>query len=320
LQIEEQTKTMSARSTKRQPPAARDDLSFDEFHAVRQRKRIDPGVGDAAEDSAPKKVDAPEPSYSVRETVGDFVEKFEVQLVVIILISLDVIAVTAEFFIAHSDGLVDMEAPQVVTATQLMQSFMGFTIFFFLMEIGLVFFAFSELCLSHFGYMLDLALVCGGLYWEINMASKIVRLFGILRVWRVVRLVNSLLATAEAKHEDTRQLLLQEQKQVEQMQADKANMEEVLKQEAAARQRVDSMLQGYKDEVETLSEALNIAAINAAQTRLLDDEDFLNELEGRESEEEDDGIDDEGFSEASGVTEKSTFVVSKDGSFQSFGQ
>jgi hypothetical protein len=308
------------RSTKRAIPAAKDELSFDKFHAVRQRKRVG-GDADGNEPPSPKQADEAEPSYSVRDTVGDFVEKLEVQLVVIILVSLDVIAVTAEFFIAHSDGLIDLEAPQVVTAMQLMQSFMGFTIFFFLMEIGLVFFAFSEACLSHFGYMLDLALVCGGLYWEINMGSKIIRLLGILRVWRVVRLVNSLLASAEAKHEETRELLEQEQKQVEQMQADKANMEEVLKQEAASRQRVDSMLQGYKDEVETLSEALNIAAINAAETRLLDDEDFLDDLEqeGEESGDEDDGIDDEGFSEASGATEKSTFVVSKDGSFQSFG-
>lgn len=63
------------------------------------------------------------------------------------------------------------------------------------------------------GYMVDLIIVVFGLYWELNMDSKgvsisstvvsyrqltnmrlmlllVIRLFGILRVWRIVRLMN----------------------------------------------------------------------------------------------------------------------------------
>ena len=50
-----------------------------------------------------------------------------------------------------------------------------------------------------------------------------------------------------------------------QHQADKARVEDLLKREIEAKKRVELMLRSYKDEVETLNEALKIAALDIAE-------------------------------------------------------
>lgn len=40
----------------------------------------------------------------------------------------------------------------------------------------------------------------------VNIA-KVIRFLGLLRIWRVVRLVNGIIANEEAKHEETKKLL-----------------------------------------------------------------------------------------------------------------
>ena len=83
------------------------NLSFEEFHALHNRKRANKGQkGDAGADKevTSEKAAPPAPAKkrrSARETLGEFIESFEVQFVVIVLIGLDLIAVTTEYFITR---------------------------------------------------------------------------------------------------------------------------------------------------------------------------------------------------------------------------
>lgn len=298
---------------------AEGEKTFEEFHAGEMRKRRD--RSSAAPASKPQEENKVQ-SYSVRDAVGNFVEKFEVQLLVILLIGLDVVTVSLELFM--NSGVIELRTPLMTNISQLMQSFTGFTVFFFLMEVGLVFFAFGGRCITHMGYMVDLIIVVFGLYWELNMDSKVIRLFGILRVWRIVRLMNSMLADAEARHAATAQKLQEQEQKVEKVLADKGRVEEKLSREIETRKRVESAMQGYKDENETLHEALQIAAVTAAETQLLEDEDFLNDLEASDDEtphrqgSEEVDVDGDAFLEAdNNGGNKKKFVVLKDGSFSS---
>merc|ERR1711907_398623 len=98
------------------------------------------------------------------------------------------------------------------------------------------------------------------------------------------------------------------------------NVEEDLKREKEARTSVEAMLADYKEEVDTLNEALKIAARDIAEVGEADDDLFLTD-------DELDGADGSGGGDAeskvSGTSLKSksssqepvTFVVNSDGTF-----
>ena len=103
-----------------------------------------------------------------------------------------------------------------------------------------------------------------------------IRLIGVFRAWRVVRLMGTMLAKKDRaldRANDSWQAdlqLLQEQR------LEVARLGDALKREADSKKRVETMLKGYKDEIETLNEALKIAALDiasAAGDQLLSDDD-----------------------------------------------
>ena len=103
------------------------------------------------------------------------------------------------------------------------------------------------------------------LVYRITSGVKIVALFGFVRVWRIVRLVNRVIASHEEAGEVARDALLIEQECARQALEDKSSAEERLRREVGSRKRVEEMLKTYKDEVETLREALHIAAQSIAE-------------------------------------------------------
>ncbi|CAN0349722.1 unnamed protein product, partial [Scytosiphon promiscuus] len=132
------------------------------------------------------------------------------------------------------------------------QSFTGFTIIFFALEVIMLLAAFRGKFFRHLGYVLDMMVVSGCLYQELAGRSKGVRLLGALRVWRVARVMNTLLLSAEGAHEQTRETLRLAQKSTHDVETDRRRLRETLRREAEARKRVDKMLRGYKDEVSLL--------------------------------------------------------------------
>lgn len=304
-------------------------LTFEQFHALRNRKRNAASGEAGAEDESKSgggkagggdkaaAVVASTERVSFSTTVGDVVEKFEVQLVVIVIIVLDCAAVLTELAIEH--GALGARSALLDSAASLLDAFTGFTIFFFLIEVGLVFFAFGERALSHFGYLLDTTVVVAALYWEVNMGTKTLRLLGALRVWRVVRLVKGLVANVEAERDAVGATLAETTVQLEQLETEVRRARDALRREAEAKARVEKQVAGYKDQVETLHEALSIAAMNAAQETLMDgggDVDaFLEELEREDAGE--DGS--EGGGDGATQEEQATtrFVVNADGTYAS---
>ena len=124
-------------------------------------------------------------------------------------------------------------------------------------------------------------------------------------MWRVFRLVNTLAGDSNLKMDDLRVLVNVGKSKNLEMASDAKLWEEKFRRELEGRKRVEVMLRGYKDEVETLSEALKIAAIDvaeAARDQMIEDEEG-DEVEGDE------------FFGGSNEGEGG-FVVSRDGTFR----
>ncbi|CBN78846.1 conserved unknown protein [Ectocarpus siliculosus] len=163
--------------------------------------------------------------------------------------------------VAGTSGGAGFAAFVLRLVSRFMQSFTGFTIILFAIEMVMLLAAFREKFFRHAGYILDLFVVSLCLYQEISGKGKGVRLLGALRVWRVARVMNTLLLSADDAHNLTRDTLRLAEKDLD---IDRRRLQETLRREAEARKRVDKMLRGYKDEVETLNEALKIAAMDIA--------------------------------------------------------
>ena len=162
----------------------------------------------------------------------------------------------------------------------------------------------------HVGYLLDTFVIATCIFCEIDGWGKEIRMLNFLRVWRLLRLVQSMMNEVKNEHEDTKSVLRLEQIKVKEVAAEKAVLQDSLKRELEARRRVETMLRGYKDEVETLSEALKIAAIDvaqAAQQQMMEDEEEGEDEEG-------DRFFDDG-SEGGKQKGGSKFVVKADGTF-----
>ena len=169
------------------------------------------------------------------------------------------------------------------------------------------------------------------LFGEVQGWGKEVRLLGFARAWRLLRLGATVLAKAEAEHGDTKAVLRLAQATAREMKKQKEFAADRVRAEVEARKRVEGMLRGYKDEVETLSEALKIAAIDvaeAARDQMMED-DLENDLENDDSGEDDtagnagqdegEGYEGEDFYEGEEKQRKQQgggFVVNRDGTFE----
>mmetsp|Transcript_27591 Transcript_27591/g.40603 ORF Transcript_27591/g.40603 Transcript_27591/m.40603 type:complete len:353 (+) Transcript_27591:137-1195(+) len=207
-----------------------------------------------------------------RISLGQLLELPEVQLVTIALIYLNLIATTLEALLSKQSHTtkdynvdIDSDDNHHINLLNLLQSFIGFTLFFFLVELMILLFTFRSRFFGHFGYVLDLfiLIICFG-----NILSgsnyDYVRLLGFARVWRMARLVSSTLDVADCEHNVTKGKLFKEEQNVNNLRKQLVIMEESKENEKDIRKKVEGMLQGYKDEVETLTEALKIAAYDVA--------------------------------------------------------
>ena len=166
----------------------------------------------------------------------------------------------------------------------------------------------------HVGYLTDLVIISICIFGELKSWGSEIRLLNFLRVWRLLRLVNSMSADSRADQNDTLNVLQLEKLKTQQLTSEKALIQDSLLREVESRKRVEYMLRGYKDEVDTLSEALKIAALDvaeAARDELMDEDDS-----GSEGDYDEDG---EQFfeNESKGRKEggQETFVIKSDGSY-----
>mmetsp|Transcript_19319 Transcript_19319/g.35882 ORF Transcript_19319/g.35882 Transcript_19319/m.35882 type:complete len:338 (+) Transcript_19319:56-1069(+) len=242
---------------------------------------------------------------------GKLMELFEVQLLVLSCIGLDILFSVAELIMTYNtESFLPLSTH--MSLLRAIQSFTGFTLFFFLLEICTLMITFKGEFFVHVGYLLDTVIVATCIFCEIDGWGKEIRMLNFLRVWRLIRLVQSMMSEVRNEHEDTKSVLRLEQSKVKEAVAEKAILQDSLKRELEARRRVETMLRGYKDEVETLSEALKIAAIDvaeAAQQQLMEDDGVFVD-------DEDDEFFDDGSEGKKKKSQGSTFVVNSDGTFE----
>eukprot|EP00644_Phytophthora_capsici_P004805 jgi/Phyca11/97363/e_gw1.1.1305.1 len=162
--------------------------------------------------------------------------------------------------------------------TGLVESFTGFTLFLFLIELAVLLAAFQRRFFSHTGYVLDLVVVSLSIAVELYAQTKAARLLGVLRVWRVLRVVRRLVDLERAAHDTTRELLEQEELKLLHIQMQKDAAHESLKLEYESRAGLERLLRGYKDEIATLKEALQIAAEAVAEAEMINNPSVELEL------------------------------------------
>ena len=115
-------------------------------------------------------------------------ELYEVQLLVCLLIGLDILFSNVEFVMSYnvtSLSLVPLNLQ--VGVLRVVQSFTGFTLFFFMLELLVLMGTYRGEFFLHIGYLTDLGVVLVCAYGEVDGWGKEVRVLGFVRFWRVVR-------------------------------------------------------------------------------------------------------------------------------------
>jgi hypothetical protein len=262
-------------------------LSFDEFTAMRQREKArneKPSAAQVSDDGStisssipmrklkPKsspaakniKETSEEPSSSSNSlsSIGDFIEMHETQTFCIALIILD-------SFMAHllsmltlflSDMAPDNSKMLLESLMPMLKTSTTFTQIYFVFELAIIFVSFGIGVLGHLGYSVDFIVISIQFYYDLKTRGRESRILNIFRLWRVYRLLMSLVSVEKEAHEVTKDLLEDAESVVKRMEIERLNVEEDLRREKEARSSVEGMLQDYKEEVDTLNEALKIAA------------------------------------------------------------
>ncbi|RLN90391.1 hypothetical protein BBJ28_00015380 [Nothophytophthora sp. Chile5] len=190
-----------------------------------------------------------------RDPLGAIIETTEAQMAMILLIALDVCLTAVEMHLRdrrdveialqqlnNSKAGAELSASLLTrVAARLLESFTGFTLFLFLIELAVLAMVFRRKFFTHAGYILDMAVVATSLAVELYAQTK-----GRPTCLRMIVYLQRLLHLR--------------------MQKDAAR--ESLKREYESREGLEQLLRGYKDEIATLKEALQIAAQAVAEATI----------------------------------------------------
>lgn len=229
------------------------ELSFEEFRAVQRLRK-----NDEADEMIKEN---PEEKSNLSRRAGVLAEVQEVQLVMLALIILDLAA--ASFELAVSCHHI---APTVLV--RLVESFTGFTVFVFAFELGALALAFGPrtFC-SHPGCVVDAFIV--GLCLRAELLAPEtgaeLRLLGFARLWRFARLHESGLEAVRRETVGARAEASTQQERALKAQVEQSRLQTALQEAVASRKRLEHMCKAYKDEIDTLNEALAIAAMDIAE-------------------------------------------------------
>lgn len=275
-------------------------LNFDEFKAANAREKSQVRMEEELKSaSKPRKSSKPStippekmsPLKESRSTLGEFLEMPQLQAFVVVMIILDSYVSFAELFVQQiqfsesNTNFIRLLANYQHIVHPIMRSFTGFALSFFCVEMLSIMLVFRLSIVGHFGYVCDIFIITFQLYLELSGFGKETRLLNIFRLWRLARLFNSLVNIEKDLHAQSKAHiaaldddLLETQRQISGLKGD-------LIKEKEAKDAVESMLQGFKDEVDTLNEALKIAAMDIAEVAQADDDLLLTD----DDEEDEDG-------------------------------
>jgi hypothetical protein len=227
---------------------------------------------------------------SWRQALGEFLELNQTQYLYLMLLLLDTFVAFAEISLAKN--YFSTFTTTVQRILRLSQAFITFTSMFFVIEIVLSYIAFGLALLGHWGYALDSLVIFCQASWEYLGIGRETRVLNILRIWRLFRLISTLI---NSEREQTEQVSVRVnilETEISQLQILMNDHKLEISKEQDARKAVEDMLVSYKEEVDTLNEALKIAAMDIAEVGQDDDNvdlysldsDELNALESKEQE------------------------------------
>ncbi len=215
-------------------------------------------------------------STSARKILGDFLELQSMQTLYIVLLILDTFAAFAEISLTNSSQISKNLFPHLINqAVKSLKFLSKLNLMFFSMEILMVYVAFGLATITHFGYMTDFAIITMQLTLDYYGVGRINRLLNLLRVWRPVRLLAALIHIEREENKDLRKEIADRDDSIHLKNAEIENLKIELSKEKNARESIETMLQNYKEEVDTLNEALKIAAMDIAEVAQAD-EDILD--------------------------------------------
>mmetsp|Transcript_2267 Transcript_2267/g.3573 ORF Transcript_2267/g.3573 Transcript_2267/m.3573 type:complete len:383 (+) Transcript_2267:55-1203(+) len=214
----------------------------------------------------------------ILDGMGDFLEVQQMQSLYVLLIVIDTFVSLAEMY-ASCDANFQGNSYNVNRniLVRLLNSFSTFTTVFFIVEIVATLLVFRLAFFSHWGYLLDILTTTAQILLERYGYGKVTRLLHIFRFWRMARLLNSMVGAEKEAHEKTTLLLEASEVEVKRLQLDVSNLTNDITKEKEARNAIEDMLQNYKEEVDTLNEALKIAAMDIAEVAQADDDFALSE-------------------------------------------
>lgn len=263
-------------------------LTFEEFHAERKRERAvakfqnDKGgpdrprssdseidAADRKKPSKPREEDAdvarknPE-TRSARERIGRFVELFEVQLFMTALVFVDLVSAYGELVLAPDAGGSGGVLSRMMRS--LARSGSNLTLTCFVAELSVLVYTFGRTFFRHLGYSTEALLVLALLRNTLLGGGGAVRILGFLRLWRLIRLVDAVADAEKGRRRLTEIELEGMRSRADDLERTLAFWKERSNEEEEARGGAESVLRRYKEEIDTLTEALRIAAADVAKS------------------------------------------------------
>ena len=210
--------------------------------------------------------------------LDDFLEMPQMQSFVVLMLLLDTFAATMELYLLklNLSRVLNSDASGFPINDFLLAAvhyFTSFSIFFFAIEIFSVMVVFKSSSMGHVGYVIDFIIIWLQLCLELSgTAGRETRLLNIFRVWRTMRLFNSMIDVEKRLHSETLNKLNRKDIDCRKLTLDLHRLEIDLNKEREAKDSIEDMLIAYKEEVDTLNEALKIAAMDIAEVALTDDD------------------------------------------------
>ena len=152
----------------------------------------------------------------------------------------------------------------MVRVTKFLEYQSAVTIMVFILEMLIALISFGFMILSHPGYTIDLSIVLVQVYLSAVYESTAIRLLGVVRLWRLLRLVDKILEDERDAHAYSLEKLDDERSRVDDLLAQLREKDHTLKRERERLKRANEMLRNYKDDNAWLVDALHIAAESAA--------------------------------------------------------
>lgn len=270
------------------------ELTFEEFQALRRRRQTNAllaqndGLAGAVDDREENGVE----KSGMFARLGRFLQSQEFQFVAVLVACVDVAATCAEMAIVAHYVKDPNGSGRVV---EVLKYCNALSLFFFTLELLLLLFSFGGSLLGHAGYTVDIIVLtiiyyveltggsrgkfCFPLAWKAGVMRKLtcssaaIRFLNVLRVWRIIRMVNAAIEALEADHRETKRLLREEREKADGLVLERKKVETALKKEHDRNTRMEQSFRAQRDELDTLREALQIAAqtVAAAQGYPLDE-------------------------------------------------